>query len=68
MGLIANLPVGLAPGLGLDAYVRRAHADRLKITLLMYNSGEQLTYSIVGFHGSGPITYQEAMGAVFLEG
>jgi len=23
MGLLANLPVGLAPGLGLNAYVRR---------------------------------------------
>lgn len=47
MGLFANLPVGSAPGLGLNAY---------------------LAYSIVGFHGSGPITYQEAMGAVFMEG
>ncbi|KAF9652511.1 xanthine/uracil permease [Thelephora ganbajun] len=47
MGLIANLPVGLAPGLGLNAY---------------------LAYSIVGFHGSGSITYREAMSAVFLEG
>jgi xanthine/uracil/vitamin C permease (AzgA family) len=25
MGLLANLPVGLAPGLGLNAYVRVAH-------------------------------------------
>lgn len=25
MGLLANLPVGLAPGLGLNAYVRIAH-------------------------------------------
>ncbi|KAF7315342.1 hypothetical protein MIND_00048800 [Mycena indigotica] len=47
MGLLANLPVGMAPGLGLNAY---------------------FTYSIVGFHGSGMITYQEALGAVFLEG
>lgn len=47
MGLIANLPVGLAPGLGINAYV---------------------AYSVVGFHGSGSITYQEAMGAVFMEG
>jgi xanthine/uracil/vitamin C permease (AzgA family) len=28
----------------------------------------QFTYSIVGFHGSGRITYQEALAAVFLEG
>ncbi|KAF9780090.1 permease family-domain-containing protein [Thelephora terrestris] len=47
MGIVANLPVGLAPGLGLNAY---------------------LAYSIVGYHGSGPMTYQEAMGAVFMEG
>jgi adenine/guanine/hypoxanthine permease len=47
MGLLANLPVGLAPGLGLNAY---------------------FTYSVVGFHGSGKITYREALAAVFLEG
>ncbi|KAJ7585632.1 permease family-domain-containing protein [Mycena floridula] len=47
MGLLANLPVGMAPGLGLNAY---------------------FAYSIVGFHGSGSITYQEALSAVFLEG
>nr|AOC89074.1 purine transporter PhZ [Phanerodontia chrysosporium] len=47
MGLLANLPVGMAPGLGLNAY---------------------FTYSVVGFHGSGIITYREALAAVFLEG
>lgn len=47
MGLFANLPVGLAPGLGLNAY---------------------FTYSIVGVHGTGMITYREALAAVFLEG
>ncbi|KAF5320090.1 hypothetical protein D9611_010319 [Ephemerocybe angulata] len=47
MGLLANLPVGLAPGLGLNAY---------------------FTYSVVGFHGSGLISYREALSAVFLEG
>ncbi|KII84775.1 hypothetical protein PLICRDRAFT_179116 [Plicaturopsis crispa FD-325 SS-3] len=47
MGALANLPVGMAPGLGLNAY---------------------FTYSVVGFHGSGMITYQEALAAVFLEG
>ncbi|KAG7442809.1 uncharacterized protein BT62DRAFT_1078914 [Guyanagaster necrorhizus] len=46
-GLLANLPIGMAPGLGLNAY---------------------FTYSIVGFHGSGVITYREALAAVFLEG
>ncbi|KAG2002494.1 purine transporter, variant 2 [Coprinopsis cinerea AmutBmut pab1-1] len=47
MGLLANLPVGLAPGLGLNAY---------------------FAYSVVGFHGGGIISYQEALSAVFLEG
>ncbi|KZV59487.1 hypothetical protein PENSPDRAFT_760424 [Peniophora sp. CONT] len=47
MGLLANLPVGMAPGLGLNAY---------------------FTYSIVGFNGSGMITYREALAAVFMEG
>ncbi|KAI0699499.1 xanthine/uracil permease [Cerioporus squamosus] len=47
MGALANLPVGMAPGLGLNAY---------------------LAYSVVGFHGSGLITYREAMAAVFMEG
>jgi AGZA family xanthine/uracil permease-like MFS transporter len=47
MGLLANLPIGMAPGLGLNAY---------------------FTYSIVGFHGTGGITYREALGAVFMEG
>ncbi|TBU27120.1 xanthine/uracil permease [Dichomitus squalens] len=47
MGALANLPVGMAPGLGLNAY---------------------LAYSVVGFHGSGFITYREAMAAVFMEG
>nr|GAT57716.1 predicted protein [Mycena chlorophos] len=47
MGLLANLPVGMAPGLGLNAY---------------------FTYSLVGQHGSGMLSYQEALAAVFLEG
>ncbi|KAJ1305004.1 hypothetical protein OPQ81_000047 [Rhizoctonia solani] len=47
MGLFANLPVALAPGLGLNAY---------------------FAYSVVGFNGSGSVTYQEALAAVFLEG
>ncbi|CAE6519076.1 unnamed protein product [Rhizoctonia solani] len=47
MGFFANLPVALAPGLGLNAY---------------------FAYSVVGFNGSGSVTYQEALAAVFLEG
>ncbi|KAG8756926.1 hypothetical protein FRC12_010433 [Ceratobasidium sp. 428] len=47
MGTFANLPVALAPGLGLNAY---------------------FAYSVVGFNGSGSVTYREALAAVFLEG
>ncbi len=47
MGFAANLPVALAPAMGLNAY---------------------LAYEIVGFHGTGPVTYRVAMTAVFVEG
>ncbi|KAI8889911.1 hypothetical protein K501DRAFT_169617 [Backusella circina FSU 941] len=47
IGVFANLPLGMAPGMGLNAY---------------------FTYTIVGFHGSGNVTYQTALAAVFLEG
>ncbi|EGN97430.1 hypothetical protein SERLA73DRAFT_92540 [Serpula lacrymans var. lacrymans S7.3] len=47
MGALANLPVGMAPGMGLNAY---------------------FAYSVVGYHGSGFISYREALAAVFLEG
>ncbi|OCF31252.1 hypothetical protein I316_07038 [Kwoniella heveanensis BCC8398] len=47
MGLLANMPLGLAPGLGVNAY---------------------FAYSQVGFNGTGPISYGEALAAVFLEG
>lgn len=47
MGAFANLPLGLAPGLGVNAF---------------------FAYSQVGVNGTGPITYGEALAAVFLEG
>ncbi|XP_043703903.1 adenine/guanine permease AZG2 [Telopea speciosissima] len=47
MGLLANLPFGLAPGMGVNAY---------------------FAYNLVGFHGSGPLTYQTALAVVLLEG
>ncbi|KAI8138942.1 permease family-domain-containing protein [Fennellomyces sp. T-0311] len=46
-GTLANLPIGLAPGMGLNAY---------------------FTYTVVGYHGTGNISYKTAMGAVFIEG
>ncbi|KAI5664980.1 hypothetical protein M9H77_24303 [Catharanthus roseus] len=47
MGLFANLPLGLAPGMGPNAY---------------------LAYTLVGFHGTGVISYQTAMAVVLIEG
>ncbi|XP_072985955.1 adenine/guanine permease AZG1 [Typha latifolia] len=47
MGLFANLPLALAPGMGTNAY---------------------FAYTVVGFHGSGNLSYSTALAAVFLEG
>ncbi|KAG1446668.1 hypothetical protein G6F55_011441 [Rhizopus delemar] len=47
IGVFANLPLGMAPGMGLNAY---------------------FTYTIVGYHGSGKVSYQTALAAVFIEG
>jgi adenine/guanine/hypoxanthine permease len=47
MGLLANLPVALAPGMGMNAY---------------------FTYSVVGWRGTGDISYEAAVTAVFIEG
>lgn len=47
MGLLANMPIALAPGMGLNAY---------------------FAYNVVGFHGTGPVTYRLALTAVFVEG
>ncbi|KAJ7565555.1 hypothetical protein O6H91_02G065100 [Diphasiastrum complanatum] len=47
MGMFANLPLALAPGMGTNAY---------------------FAYTVVGFHGSGSISYKGALAAVFIEG
>ncbi|TAQ90447.1 hypothetical protein B7494_g1259 [Chlorociboria aeruginascens] len=47
MGLFANMPIALAPGMGLNAY---------------------FAYQVVGFHGSGLVSYRMALTAVFVEG
>ncbi|CDH57194.1 nucleoside transporter [Lichtheimia corymbifera JMRC:FSU:9682] len=47
IGVLANLPLGLAPGMGLNAY---------------------FTYNVVGYHGSGKVSYQTAVAAVLIEG
>ncbi|CAK7336620.1 unnamed protein product [Dovyalis caffra] len=47
MGIFANLPLGLAPGMGPNAFV---------------------AYNLVGFHGSGSISYKTAMSIVLVEG
>jgi len=47
MGLFANMRIGLAPGMGLNAY---------------------FAYTVVGFHGAGPVSYRFALTAVFCGG
>lgn len=47
MGLFANMPLALAPGMGINAY---------------------FTYNVVGYLGSGQVSYRAAMAAVFIEG
>ncbi|CAA7389286.1 unnamed protein product [Spirodela intermedia] len=47
MGIFANLPIALAPGMGINAY---------------------FAYNVVGFHGSGNLSYRNALTAVFIEG
>jgi len=47
MGLGANLPIALAPGMGMNAY---------------------FAYSVVGFRGTGKVSYQAAVTAVAIEG
>ncbi|TVY13238.1 putative xanthine/uracil permease [Lachnellula arida] len=46
-GFLTNLPVALAPGMGLNAY---------------------FTYQVVGYHGTGPVSYRLALTAIFIEG
>lgn len=47
MGVTANLPLALAPGMGLNAY---------------------FTFDVVGYHGTGSISYRNALFATFIEG
>jgi AGZA family xanthine/uracil permease-like MFS transporter len=47
MGIGGNLPLGIAPGMGLNAY---------------------FAYNVVGFHGSGSVSYKTALAAIFVEG
>ncbi|KAF8457188.1 nucleoside transporter [Terfezia claveryi] len=47
MGIGANIPIAVAPGMGLNAY---------------------FAFQVVGYHGTGPISYQTAVTAVFVEG
>ncbi|KAF9182893.1 hypothetical protein BGZ51_004369 [Haplosporangium sp. Z 767] len=47
IGFFSNLPLGMAPGMGINAY---------------------FTYTVVGKFGSGKISYQVALAAVFIEG
>ncbi|KAK6212407.1 hypothetical protein LQW54_005360 [Pestalotiopsis sp. IQ-011] len=46
-GLFTNMPVALAPGMGVNAY---------------------FAYQVVGWHGTGNVSYSLALTAVFVEG
>ncbi len=70
MGIFANLPIGLAPGLGLNAYVS-GFVFSSYLLLFAWSScvsAESSRTLLWGFHGAGRLTYQEALAAVFLEG
>lgn len=47
MGIVANLPIALAPGMGMNAY---------------------FTYSVIGWRGTGSVSYEAAVTAVMIEG
>jgi adenine/guanine/hypoxanthine permease len=47
MGVVGNLPLAVAPAMGINAY---------------------FAYTVVGFMGTGRITYQQALTAAFIEG
>jgi AGZA family xanthine/uracil permease-like MFS transporter len=47
MGIFANLPIALAPGMGMNAF---------------------FTYSVVGWRGTGSISFEAAVTAVIIEG
>jgi len=47
MSLIANMPVAVAPAMGVNAY---------------------FSYTVVGFMGTGMISYEAALAAAFIEG
>jgi len=47
MGVLGNLPLAVAPAMGLNAY---------------------FAYTVVGFMGTGPVSYEQALTAVFVEG
>jgi AGZA family xanthine/uracil permease-like MFS transporter len=47
MGVVANLPFALAPGMGMNAY---------------------FTYGVVGWRGTGAVSYGAALTAIFIEG
>ncbi|KFA47483.1 hypothetical protein S40293_02128 [Stachybotrys chartarum IBT 40293] len=60
MGAFANMPVGVAPGMVLSA------AQSLTSYHLGLNA--YFAYTVVGFNGSGPVSYETALTAIFIEG
>ena len=78
VGVGANLPFALAPGMGLNAYftchASRSHPSPLPSPLTPHPSpltpspAALTRYTVVGFRGSGPHSFETALGAVFIEG
>jgi AGZA family xanthine/uracil permease-like MFS transporter len=64
IGVFANLPLGMAPG------YNRSNIVQLQKLILKISMGlnAYFTYTIVGYHGSGKVSYQTALAAVFIEG
>ena len=80
VGVGANLPFALAPGMGLNAYFTchapaptphpSPHPSPLTPhpSPLMPSPPALTRYTVVGFRGSGPHSFETALGAVFIEG
>ncbi|PNP51492.1 hypothetical protein THARTR1_07932 [Trichoderma harzianum] len=65
-GLLTNLPVALAPGMGLNAYF--AYQVRYNAVDIILKSVTNHLSKVVGSNGSGAISYRTALTAVFFEG
>lgn len=68
MGALANLPVGLGPGMGCKYCLTRRCVFVPDVQFTYHIVNAYFAFSVVGFNGTGSITYREALAAVFLDG